>query len=32
MSWIRLAADLDNAKSFIDAFAEIDEDPPKAAE
>jgi hypothetical protein len=32
MSWIRLAADLDNAKAFIDALAEIDEDPPKAAE
>ena len=33
MSWIRLAADLDNAKAFIDALAEMDEDPPiKAAE
>ena len=32
MSWIRLAADLDNAKAFIDAMNEMDEDPPKAAE
>jgi hypothetical protein len=33
MSWIRLAADLDNAEAFIDALAEMDEDPPiKAAE
>jgi hypothetical protein len=33
MSWIRLAADLDNAKAFIDALAEMDEKPPiKAAE
>jgi ribosome-binding factor A len=33
MSWIRLAADLDNAKAFIDAMNEMDEKPPvKAAE
>ena len=33
MSWIRLAADLDNAKAFIDAMNEMDEEPPiKAAE
>ena len=32
MSWVRLAADLDNAKAFIDALAEMDEKPPKAAE
>jgi hypothetical protein len=31
LSWIRLAADLDNAKAFIDAM--MDEEPPvKAAE
>jgi hypothetical protein len=33
MSWIRLAADLDNAKAIIDALDEMDADPPvKAAE
>ena len=33
MSWIRLAADLDNAKAFIDALDEMDSVPPvKAAE
>jgi ribosome-binding factor A len=33
MSWIRLAADLDNAKAFIDALDEMDFAPPaKAAE
>jgi ribosome-binding factor A len=32
MSWIRLAADLEQAKAFIDAMNEMDEDPPKAAE
>ena len=33
LSWIRLAADLDNAKAFIDAMNEMDEEPPvKAAE
>jgi ribosome-binding factor A len=32
MSWIRLAADLEQAKAFIDAVNEMDEDPPKAAE
>jgi hypothetical protein len=32
MSWIRLAADLENAKAFIAAMDEMDADPPKAAE
>jgi ribosome-binding factor A len=32
MSWIRLAADLEQAKAFIDAMNEMDEEPPKAAE
>ena len=33
MSWISLAADLDNAKAFIDALDEMDAEPPvKAAE
>ena len=33
MSWIRLAADLDNAEALIDAMNEMDEEPPvKAAE
>jgi hypothetical protein len=31
-SWMRLAADLENAKAFIAALDEIDADPPKAAE
>jgi hypothetical protein len=32
-SWMRLAADLDNAKAFINALEEMDADPPiKAAE
>jgi hypothetical protein len=32
MSWIRLAADLEQAKAFIDALDKMDEEPPKAAE
>jgi hypothetical protein len=33
LSWIRLAADLDNAKAFIDAMDEMDAAPPiKVAE
>ena len=33
MSWIRLAADLDNAKAFIDALDEMDSaSPAKAAD
>jgi hypothetical protein len=32
LSWIRLAADLENAQAFIAALDEIDADPPKAAE
>ena len=33
MSWIRLAADLDNANAFIDTLDEMDSAPPaKAAE
>ena len=33
MSWLRLAADLDNAKTFIDALDEMDSAPPaKVAE
>ncbi len=34
-SWMRLAADLENAKAFIaalDQMDEVDADPPKAAE
>jgi len=31
-SWMRLAADLENAKAFIAAMDEMDADPPKAAE
>jgi hypothetical protein len=31
-SWMRLAADLENAKAFIAGLDEIDADPPKAAE
>jgi hypothetical protein len=31
-SWMRLAADLENAKAFIAALDEMDADPPKAAE
>jgi hypothetical protein len=28
-SWMRLAADLEQAKAFIDALDEMDTDPPK---
>jgi hypothetical protein len=31
-SWMRLAADLEQAKAFIAALDEMDADPPKAAE
>jgi hypothetical protein len=31
-SWMRLAADLENAKVVIAALDEMDADPPKAAE
>jgi hypothetical protein len=31
-SWMRLAADLENAQTVIAALDEIDADPPKAAE
>jgi hypothetical protein len=31
-SWMRLAADLENAKRFIAAMDEMEADPPKAAE
>ena len=31
MSWIRLAADLENAQAFIAALDEIDADPPVEA-
>jgi hypothetical protein len=32
MSWMRLAADLEQAKAFIDALDKMDEEPAKAAE